>query len=69
MSMMKINTRFCLFCREDCERQQSASTGLDMCILQGKTARFEMQILFYSHNATIEHINLLTILMYIHLQI
>ena len=67
--MMKINTRFCLFCREDCERQQSASTGLDMCILQGKTARFEMQILFYSHNATIEHINLLTILMYIHLQI
>ena len=86
--MMKINTRFCLFCREDCERQQSASTALDMCILQGKTARFEivrikgfnfykeesyiyntLQILFYSHNATIEHINLLTILMYIHLQI
>ena len=40
--MMKINTRFCLFCREDCERQQSASTGLDMCILRGKIARFEI---------------------------
>jgi len=42
MSMMKINTRFFLFCREDCERQQSASTGLDMCTLQGKIARFEI---------------------------
>jgi hypothetical protein len=43
MRMMKTNTRFFfLFCREDCERQQSAITGLDMCILQGKIACFEI---------------------------
>jgi len=40
--MMKINIFFFLPCREDCERQQSANTGPDMCILQEKIVRFEI---------------------------